>query len=119
MGAYVIFNQPDDKQTREYFLEKKLPETYVDLLPRLDKGQCILYAPGQTPVRMNHTLLPSEIPLVQTVEAREQLNKFTPLSEMDEWRERTGIRPMEPLVPLSNPDLEQWEKELRPTRGRH
>lgn len=111
IGAYVIFRQPDDQETRNYFLDKRMAEPMVNLLHTMQTGQAVIYVPGEPPVRFNHQVLPSEWPLIQTTEAREQLNTFVPLSEMDEWKRRTNIQPAAPAVLT---EIEQGEREWGP-----
>ena len=88
VGAYIIFKQPDDSTYLEKYSRRGLPDEYVELLPKLNKGQAILHVPGRMPLRYNHFLLPSEVPLINTTEASQQMNNPTPLSEMAEWTER-------------------------------
>jgi hypothetical protein len=88
VGTYVIFKQPDDSEYLGKYRQRGLPEEYVKLLPKLSRGQAVLFVPGRTPLRFNHFLLPSEVPLINTTEASQQMNNPTPLSEMKEWESR-------------------------------
>jgi len=92
VGAYVIFKQPDSSDYLEKYRQRGMPDEYVELLPRLEAGQAVLFVPGRMPLRFNHFLLPSEVPLINTTEASEQMNTHTALSEMKEWKERIGSR---------------------------
>ncbi len=90
VGAYVVFKQPDDDAYLNKYRERGMPEEYVRLLPRQTEGQAIIYVPGRMPLRLNHFLLPSERPLINTTQASQQMNMQVPLSEMKEWQERIG-----------------------------
>lgn len=92
VGGYIIFRQPDSPSYLDKYRERGMPEEYVKLLPKQQTGQATLFVPGKAPVRFNHALLPSEIPLIQTTQASIQMNTHTPITETDEWARRVGSR---------------------------
>lgn len=93
VGAYIVFKQPNSAAYLRKYAERGMPDEYVKLLPKLHRGQAILYVPGKTPVRFYHQLLPSEIPLVQTMQASEQMNTHEPITETAVWEERMALQP--------------------------
>ncbi|RWZ78728.1 MAG: hypothetical protein EOT05_03195 [Candidatus Microsaccharimonas sossegonensis] len=89
VGIRFFMRQSDDTDVLHEI--SKLPgmtEALVAQMPYFEPGEGVLWIRNREPVRFQHRLLESEIPLVQSNSSRDRLRNIQPIDEMPEYPER-------------------------------
>ncbi len=71
----IFYRQPDNDEVLHQIAMTGLPQSYVDLLPRLEVGQAVLHLNDKLPMIFYHHLLPAERGLIGTRQAYEMMNQ--------------------------------------------
>lgn len=107
VGIRFFMRQSDDSDVLHEIA--KLPgmtEELVAQMPYFEPGEGVLWIRNREPVRFQHRLLESEIPLVQSDASRDRLRNIQPIDEMPGYYER--------LAKLEAHRAKQLTRDTRP-----